>query len=97
MTNTDLIAEARRNAPESVDESLIMRLVVALEEAESRVIDEHWDADSIPALAVVISGGDPAIKQGDGTFLDYDGTLYDVDEMEYPMSVLWKPEAEATR
>ena len=34
MSNANLIAEARRNAPESVDESLIMRLVVALEEAE---------------------------------------------------------------
>ncbi|MBP3044852.1 hypothetical protein KKR91_01320 [Arthrobacter jiangjiafuii] len=31
MSNTDLIAEARRNAPFSEDESLIMRLVNALE------------------------------------------------------------------
>lgn len=40
MTNMDLIAEARRSAPFSEDESLLMRLANALEVAKSQAWDE---------------------------------------------------------
>lgn len=61
-----------------------------------RIINErHEDngPDELPPLSVVLSGGKPAIMQADGTFMDHDGTSYDVWEMQYPLTVLWEPEA----
>lgn len=65
------------------------------EVSEPRILEEHWDlnGEKLMARSVVISGGHPAIMQGDGTFMDHDGTTYDIWEMEYPLTVIWEPAA----
>lgn len=54
MSNANLIAEARRNAPESVDESLIMRLTVALEAAEPRTVTTTEELGALREGSVVM-------------------------------------------
>lgn len=61
------------------------------------VRDTHADdgPDSLRPLSVILSGGRPAIKGFDGTFMDYDGSTWDFWELETPIVVLHEPEAAA--
>jgi hypothetical protein len=65
---------------------------------EPRVIIEHYaddGTDALPPLSTILSGGLPAIKQHDGTFMDHDGGSWDYWELELPVTVLWEPGADA--
>ena len=68
---------------------------VALEHLKPRTIESAYEddgPDSLPPLSVVLSGGKPAIRQYDHTWMDYDGGTWDDWEMEYPLTVLYVPE-----
>lgn len=54
---------------------------------------EDYGPATLPPLSVVLSGGKPAIRQHDGTWMDYDGSSWDDWEMEYPMTVLHEGQA----
>jgi hypothetical protein len=65
---------------------------------QPRTITDHYaddGPDELPALSVVLSGGEPAIKQADGTFMDHDGSTWDTRELELPITVLHEPGADA--
>lgn len=53
--------------------------------------DDNGPSELLP-LAVILSGGKPAIKQYDQTWMDWDGSSWDDWELEYPLTVLHEPE-----
>lgn len=100
MSNVNLIAEARRNAPFSEDESLIMRLVIALEAAEPRTITTVEELDALPNWSAILDdSGDVAQKLSGWWHFPETSPVGPSKVLKYSASVtvIHEPEAESTR
>ena len=85
----DLTIEGGYNSPSHAGH--IADALIAAGWVKPRTIDsayEDYGPDSLPPMSAVLSGGKPAIRQHDGTWMDYDGSSWDDWEMEYPMTVI---------